>query len=711
MKKGILSLAIMLITIALLMTTTNATFTANVSMKSDSTTTKVGDTVTLTISTNEKIIASNFDISYDSTMLKLEGSGTSNLSVAEKDGKIVCIYADMSGIGTSEFKVKFKALKETTGTSLKIENAKFRAEGQDKSYTGEEITGINNAITVKVEKVESTKEETPSTTPSTTPSITPSTTPSTAPSTPSTTPSTTSNDKQQTSNQIAGQNKTTTAKTSLPKTGKETGFIIAGIFILVIVAILFGKKSKELNNIFKSISVFVIALVAVTSFNKNVYAADEKPKLIYNNRLIGERYIIATMLDKSDSDRKITKSELIGVDNTINDVTCDGKSIKDTDLVKTGDQVILENYKYTVVLYGDSNKDGIVCDTDDLMTIINNYLGREELKEEKRLAANLMNTDDKLDTDDLMQMINMYLGKIEGTLVTNPPKSAIYPTTSNDKDMLDSNWKYSIEPSSNTIVLEQYIGEESNITIKQSYSLDGTQYNTRMGESKTAPNYEGPFMNNTTIKNITFESTDVFGTNVSYMFFNCTNLERVIGFGGNITDMNSCFSGCTSLKNQQNKNISDYVEGAEINIPDTVRTMNYAFNKCTSIEYLPNIGSNSELVSAIAAFKGCSGAKSGTIYLNSTVTYINEMFNGCKFLGHYSGDSFRIYSYMEPDKVYITGAFDNCGIEVEGSSGYVSKPHELIIKNATSEESETFKFFKEAVDNATSCELTVKLAE
>ena len=138
MKKGILSVAIMLITIALLITTTNAAFTANVSMKSDSTTIKVGDTVTLTISTNEKVIVSNFDISYDSTMLELEGSGTSYLSVAEKNGKIACIYADISGTGTSEFKIKFKALKETTGTSLKIENAKFRAEGQDESYTEEQ---------------------------------------------------------------------------------------------------------------------------------------------------------------------------------------------------------------------------------------------------------------------------------------------------------------------------------------------------------------------------------------------------------------------------------------------------------------------------------------------------------------------------------------------------------------------------------------------
>ena len=690
MKKGIVSVAIMLITIALLITTTNAAFTASVSMKSDSTTTKEGDTVTLTISTNEKVIASNFDISYDSTILKLEGSGTSNLSVAEKDGKIACIYADISGKGTSEFKVKFKALKETTGTSLKIENAKFRAEGQEESYTGEQITGINNAITVKVEKVESTKKETPSTS---------------------------SNDKKQTSNQIAGQNKTTTAKTSLPKTGKETGFIIAGIFILVIIAILFGKKSKELNNIFKSISVFVIALVAVTSFNKNVYAADENPKLIYNNRLIGEKYIIAIVLDKSDSDRKITKSELIGVDNTINDVISDGKSIKDTDLVKTGDEVKLENYKYTVVLYGDSNKDGIVCDTDDLMTIINDYLGKEELKEEKRLAANLMNTDDKLDTDDLMQMINMYLGKVEGTLVTNPPKSAIYPTTSNDKDMLDSNWKYSIESSSNTIVLEQYIGEDADVTIKEYYNIDGIQYKTHMGETTTynpvfGTEAYGPFVDNELINTVTFESTNILQGDISCLFYQCTNLKSVIGFGGNITNMESTFTRCTSLLNEKNKNSLDYVEGAEIDIPDSVENLDYAFMGCSSMKYLPNINRSSKLKTANSTFSECTSATSGTIYLPETVSKIPYMFKNCRMLGYYGGTGFRIYSYINVDTlVDVRYPFNNCGY-LPSVGAYGSQECLLIIANSDSAEAnKAYEFFCEEVKNAESCTLEVKLAE
>lgn len=687
MKKGIVSVAIMLIIMALLITTANAAFTASISMKSDSSTIKVGDTVTLTINVNEKVVASNFDINYDSTILKLEGSGTSNLSVAEKDGKIACIYADMSGTGTNEFKVKFKALKETTGTNLKIENAKFRAEGKDESYTGEQISDINNTITVKVGNTQSTEEKIPSTTQ----------TPSTA----------------STGNQVAGKDKTTSKTSNLPKTGKETGFVIAGIALLVVAAIVFGKKSKELSKIFSSLSVFVIAVVTVATLNKGVYATEQNPQIIYNNRLIGEQYIIAIMLDKNDSDRKITKSELMALDTTIKDITHDGKSISDTELVKTGDKVELQNYTYTAVLYGDSNGDGIICDADDLMTIINDYLGKEELKDKKKLAANLMNTDDKLDADDLMQMINMYLGKIEKTLVTNPPRSAIYPNTQNDKEYLNTNWEYSIE-GYDYVVLKKYIGSDVDVTIKEYYNMDGIQYKTRMGKTTTYnPVYGteayGPFVDNKSINTITFESTNILEGDISCLFYQCTNLKRVIGFGGNITKMDNAFTRCTSLLNEQKKDSTNYVEGAEINIPDSVENLDYAFMECSSMTYLPGINRGSKLTTAKSAFYQCTGATSGTIYLTETVTNISEMFSNCRMLGNYTGTGFVVYSYLNTDLITFYNTFNYCGVEPYGGSAYGTKEYEIIVKNDDlDQKNKALEFFKQKISESTQCYLTVR---
>lgn len=90
---------------------------------------------------------------------------------------------------------------------MTIENPKFRAEGQSESYTGEQISGLDQAVTVKVVSTTAEENKTPSN-----------------PSTPSTS---------STGNQVAGKDKTTTKTSNLPKIGKETGVVIAGIALLV----------------------------------------------------------------------------------------------------------------------------------------------------------------------------------------------------------------------------------------------------------------------------------------------------------------------------------------------------------------------------------------------------------------------------------------------------------------------------------------------
>lgn len=91
-----------------------------------------------------------------------------------------------------------------------------------------------------------------------------------------------------------------------------------------------------------------------------------------------------------------------------------------------------------------------------------------------KLAANLDTRDDALDSDDLMQMINMYLGKLDIELVrtetTDGTGSNGTDLIENNKKYLDENWKYSLletNSNDNTIILEKYIGENPNVTIKE----------------------------------------------------------------------------------------------------------------------------------------------------------------------------------------------------------------------------------------------------
>ena len=133
--------------------TTDSKFKLNMETENNSEIVKVGEEVVLAIKVNETIIASNFEINYDSEVFELVGSETDNFNVAYKNGKLACIYADINGIGTNEFKIKFVVTKEKADkASFKIENAKFRAIEKEESYTGTQILGIDKELKLKVQK-------------------------------------------------------------------------------------------------------------------------------------------------------------------------------------------------------------------------------------------------------------------------------------------------------------------------------------------------------------------------------------------------------------------------------------------------------------------------------------------------------------------------------------------------------------------------------
>lgn len=416
MKKIAVISIIMIIISVILINTTNADFTVGMSMEANQETISVGDEETLTLSLNEKIIASNFEIAYNSDAFELVGSATTNLSVAQKDGKIACIYADMSGEGTNKLSIKFKAKKETAASKFSIENAKFRADGQDKSYTGSQISGISKALEVNVIKIsdenksdnENIKKEN------------------------------TLDNSLESNNQINGKTTSTinsvkdttvVASNKLPNTGKGTGYILLiTAIVLLISSIIFGKKSKELDKIFSSISVVVLAMVITTSMTTKVYAADSAADGItirYNDNLLDQKQTLGIMLESGK--KQITKSELLEKNTDIIDII--GTRDESNNLVCTGDIAKINDKEYIVVLYGDANGDGIICDSDDIMVIIKEYLGIKNAEGEYRLAANLCNTDDILDIDDVVNMINFFLGNLTGNLVENLPESTITITT------------------------------------------------------------------------------------------------------------------------------------------------------------------------------------------------------------------------------------------------------------------------------------------
>ena len=95
-------------------------------------------------------------------------------------------------------------------------------------------------------------------------------------------------------------------------------------------------------------------------------------KTVYSSEIIQGQKILGIMFKNTYQDNTITKSTFMQWINGVGNLyDKDGNIKSDSDLIKTGDKIEIGNETLSVVLYGDSNGDGIVCDVDDVMVIIN----------------------------------------------------------------------------------------------------------------------------------------------------------------------------------------------------------------------------------------------------------------------------------------------------------------------------------------------------
>lgn len=422
--KKILKISLLLISIIMLLTITSNAFTVETSV--DKNDIKVGEEIVYKVKLDEKVIAANFDIVCNSKSFELVESKTTGLNVSEKDGKVACIYVDMNQQGINEFEIKFKAIKNEKEATFSLENVKFRVAGQKDSYTLKDTKGLEKQ-SVKV---------------------------------------------------------TTTVMTRL----MWLAVIGIGVIVMESIILLITNKLKNKKEIKKSTKVMsiILALFVFGTLASNVEATSTD--MVINFSKIGEEKIVQIVLPKDDSDRQVTKEEIMAKNNTITSIKDEnGNEIQNSAIVKTGYKLQTANGTSTVVILGDANKDGYVCDTDDIMVIIDDYLGKVEADTTAKTAANLYNEDDMLDTDDVMQMINMYLGKIDESLLSSPIES----NTEDEIEanylkihLVDTNTKANIQGKQLKITQEEHLGNvlkeytgttDSNGEILTNIVVSGTQ--------------------------------------------------------------------------------------------------------------------------------------------------------------------------------------------------------------------------------------------
>ena len=177
----------------------------------------------------------------------------------------------------------------------------------------------------------------------------------------------------------------------------------------------------------KKIAIAISLIIATLLLCTTAFATENNIKDIkYYETLVKDTKTVTILLNKNTQSRKVTKKEVMEYDTKIKEIKNDkGTILKDSELVKTGDYVTVNNEDYQVILYGDANKDGYICDIEDIMIVRNNYLGTNKISEIEKVVANLENNDEILDIEDMMKMIDTFLGKNKNEIISKTPENYI----------------------------------------------------------------------------------------------------------------------------------------------------------------------------------------------------------------------------------------------------------------------------------------------
>lgn len=186
-----------------------------------------------------------------------------------------------------------------------------------------------------------------------------------------------------------------------------------------------------MKKIVKKISILLVVLAFAMLFkcSKADETGDKVTIGLYNNLIEGEEIILVSpnaSYDQYNEDNpdksRLLKTDLEDYIEISKIETKSGEPKGDNDALATGD-IIYENDKGSrLVLCGDANGDGDICDTLDVNVVIKDYLKESTFENFQKLAANLYN-DDKdgninLNVFDINRMHKKYLGDPKSELGT-----------------------------------------------------------------------------------------------------------------------------------------------------------------------------------------------------------------------------------------------------------------------------------------------------
>lgn len=219
-----------------------------------------GDEIEIKIKLNKKVMTASYYLNYNSLELTYKESKTPNLVVKDypNDNLVRVMYADITGTGVEELKLVFIA-KSTAKNDLlfNLTNTTMTTVQDSKSYSNNQITGIQNGLTVKLKEDENITNTIENTITNTITNTVDNTIENTVTNTiANTVDNTVTNTNTKTVKNDINSNKTdnatdkTSATENIPKTGtNDIIFALLGI-MLVLTTIYFGYNVRKLGRDF-----------------------------------------------------------------------------------------------------------------------------------------------------------------------------------------------------------------------------------------------------------------------------------------------------------------------------------------------------------------------------------------------------------------------------------------------------------------------------
>lgn len=205
-------------------------------------------------------------------------------------------------------------------------------------------------------------------------------------------------------------------------------------------------------------------------------------------------------------------------------------------------------------------------------------------------------------------------------------------------------WEYLVDESDGTVLLKKYTGTKENILIPATMNVE-KEDGTMTGEipCKFAGGYErrtqsGVFASNKkcSIKAVSFED-GVRITDMTNMFYGCSDLETVLHIPAKVTKMDGTFMDCTSLKFVGTlpdgvTELTETFQGCESmvtapEIPAKVTSLYGTFKGCTSLAASPDLSGLTELTNMGFTFSGCKTVSEAPA-LPATLTNMTDTFRG-----------------------------------------------------------------------------------